>query len=397
MDRDNHFDFFHYDKCDLCGECFYRCQYLKFNKKTAVEEMKKLIEGKPSKVLKKCISCNACNNFCPHGCRPYELITRRWHKRYRRNGLPVRAEYLMPSTTSNFRTDMVNRMSKREQELVETWYKTPPEGELVLYPGCNTLALPHLLDASFMEGVVIAGDWQHCCGEMFFRMGLYDEVKRTAEKLTGYYEDKSIGTMLFPCPACLNMFTNVLPEQFGAEFKFKTKYLGTYLLEKIEAGEIRIDREFNQKVTLHDSCHARILGEEVMEGARQILEYTGVEILEMELNKEEGLCCGIAAGANRYSPFDIVFSSFKELWQGQKTGAREFALYCGGCNITFNLCRWFFPTRQPIRHLLDYLKEACGESGYNPSQKRSKFMLFNILVKSFPRLLSNKTFWISRG
>ncbi len=388
------FDFFNYDHCTICGECLVRCQYLKLTKEKAVEEKKRLIEGKPSEVMKKCISCYACNAFCPNDCHPYELITGRWYQRYREKGLPIRANYLMPSSFPNFRTDMVKKMNSREQELIRRWKNTPPEGNYVLYPGCNTLALPHLLNTPMLDGVIISGAWDLCCGEMFFRMGLYDEVERNAEKLSAYYQGKNIGTMLFNCPACMNMFSNVLPQQFGAEFSFNTKYLGSYLLEKMESGELSIKKKLDRKVTLHDSCHARIMGDEVMETARQVFKTIGIDIVEMESNRGNGLCCGAAAGANSYNPLYIFLVGLRELWQGQRTGAKEFALYCGGCNITFNICRWLSPTRQPVRHLMEYVREAAGEKVYSPSQKRSVYMLLNIIFKALPRLLSPRSYRI---
>lgn len=358
-------------------------------------EKKKLLEGEKSRVLDQCISCYACNAFCPHDCHPYELILFKRFNRYREKGLPVRAEYLMPSSESNFRTDLVPKMSGRERELINKWQETPPEGELVLYPGCNILALPHLLDASFMEGITIAGGWELCCGEMYFRMGLLDEVKRRAGKLTEYYRDKKIGTMLFSCTACLNMFANVLPHQFGARFKFETKYLGTYLLEQVEAGRIRLETKIDKTVTVHDSCHARILGADVMDDSRRLLEKGGARIVEMELNREEGLCCGAAAGGKRYNPFDILFASARALKEGRKAGTEEIALYCGGCQLAFSLCGLIIPSRPPVRHMLEYVKVACGEEGSSPARTRAAEMLFNILAKLFPTYLSSRRFWIA--
>ena len=78
----------------------------------------------------------------------------------------MRASYLMPASVPNFRTDLVKAMAQWERELLRKWEKTPPEGQLVLYPGCNALTLPHLLRAPYMDGVVISGDFQLCCGEM---------------------------------------------------------------------------------------------------------------------------------------------------------------------------------------------------------------------------------------
>jgi Fe-S oxidoreductase len=395
MSEDKGFDFFRAEDCDLCGDCLVRCPYINLTRAEAVDEMKRLIAGEPTrKVSKKCISCYACDAFCPRDCHPYELITRNWHERYRRRGLPIRASYLMPASSPNFRTDIVKNMTPWERGLLRKWRETPPEGEFVLYPGCNALTLPHLMDAPFLDGVTISGDFDLCCGEMYFRMGLFDVVERTAEKLTRYYRNKTIGTMLFICPAGLNMFRNVLPGQFGADLPFKTKYLGEYLWEKVEKGELEIRKQFNYSIAVHDSCHGRILGEEVMGAARKLYEHMGLEMLEIAGNPSEGLCCGMAAGCNRYRPDDMYFGAVKELRAAQKTDADELATYCGGCHLTLAMMRWLYPTRQPVRHLLEYLKEATGEAAYHPASRRTLRMLANVGVNAFPQLLSRRTYRI---
>jgi Fe-S oxidoreductase len=389
------YDFFGYEECDLCGDCLARCRYMKLTQTEAVEEMKRLIAGEPTRVVhRKCISCYACDAFCPHDCHPYELVTRTWHERYRDRGLPVRASYLMPASSPNFRTDMVKTMTPWEQELLRQWKDTPPEGELVLYPGCNALTLPHLLNAPFMEGVVISGDFDLCCGEMYFRMGLFDVVEKVAEKLSAHYRGREIGTMLFVCPAGLNMFRNVLPDQFGAQLPFKTMYLGEYLLGKVESGEITIEKQLKRSVAVHDSCHARILGDEVMETDRRLYSLMGLEMREMDNNHEEGYCCGMAAGCNRYRPDDMYFAAVKELREARRTGADELAVYCGGCQLTMAMMRWLYPGTPPVRHLLEYLAEATGEAPYLPASKRSLRMLANVGVKAFPQLFSRKTYRI---
>lgn len=388
-DKDR-FDFFRYEDCTLCGDCLVKCEYMKLDRDQAIAEKKKLIEGRPSrKLLNRCISCYACNAFCLNDCHPYELITRNWFERYeRKGGLPVRASYLMPSSFPNFRTDVVKNMTPREQQMIREWAGTPPEGELVLYPGCNLLTLPHLVDSGLMDGITISGDWDQCCGEMFFRMGLFDAVERTAEKLTEYYKGRNIGKMLFVCPACMNMFRNVLPGQFGAEFDFETEFLGTYLWNRIQESGQQPVKPLNRTVTVHDSCHARLLGDEVMQTSRDFFEWMGLEIKEMEHSGLEGYCCGAAAGCTRYSPVDIVLNSIRELWEARKTGAKDLALYCTGCHLTLTLCGWAFPTMQPVRHLLEYLQEATGEDVRHPARRRTFHMVLNIAYKALPKMLS---------
>ncbi len=398
MVKEKEYDFFHYEDCDLCGDCLTRCQYMDLGQSEAVAEKKRLIAGEPSRVVHdQCISCYACNTFCPNDCLPYELILSTWHERYRKKGLPLRASYLMPSSSPNFRTDIVKQFGAKERAVLQKWKETPPEGEFVIYPGCNTLTLPHLLDLECLQNIPVSGDFDLCCGEMYYRMGLFDVVERTAEKLTAHYRGREIGTLLFVCPAGLNMFRKVLPERFGATFPFKTMYLGDYLLGKVESGEVELSGGLNRQVAVHDSCHGRILGDEVMETTRRLYALMGLGLCEMEHSREEGYCCGMAAGCRRHRPDDIVLAAVKELREARKTGADELAVYCGGCQLTMAMMSWLYPGAQPVRHLLEYFAESTGAPPRLPASMRSLHMLGNVLLKSFPKLFSRKTFRIQPG
>lgn len=389
------YDFFHYEDCDLCGDCLTRCQYMDLSQAEAVEELKRLMAHEPTQVVHdKCTSCYACNAFCPNDCLPYELIIHTWYERYQKEGMPLRTSYLMPSSSPNFRTDMVQKLDTKEKKLLSKWKKTPPEGEYVIYPGCNSLTLPHLLDHEFLRDIPISGDFHLCCGEMYYRMGLFDVVEKTAERLTEYYRGHDIGTMLFVCPAGLNMFRNVLPEHFGAEFSFETMYLGDYLLKKIESGQIEIKTPLNRQVAVHDSCHGRILGDEIMETNRKLYSLMGLDIRDIQKDRAEGLCCGMAAGCRRYRPDDIYAATVKELRRARKTGAGELAVYCGGCQLTMSMVRWLYPGALPVRHMMEYLAEATGSSPRLPASMRSLHMLKNVASKTLPKLLSGKSWRI---
>lgn len=64
---------FDYEACDLCGECLARRRYLGLDPVEAVQEMKRLVTGEPSRLVhRRCISCYACDAFCPRDCHPYE-------------------------------------------------------------------------------------------------------------------------------------------------------------------------------------------------------------------------------------------------------------------------------------------------------------------------------------
>ena len=61
-------------KCDLCGDCLAKCRYVDYDKERAAAEIKLLMEGKDADILHKCITCIACNDYCPTGADPSNLI-----------------------------------------------------------------------------------------------------------------------------------------------------------------------------------------------------------------------------------------------------------------------------------------------------------------------------------
>jgi len=67
-------------KCDLCGECLVKCRYVDYGKDKAVKEITLLMEGKAADILDRCITCNACFQYCPTGADPADLIYRMQEK-----------------------------------------------------------------------------------------------------------------------------------------------------------------------------------------------------------------------------------------------------------------------------------------------------------------------------
>ena len=61
-------------KCDLCGDCPVKCRYVDYDKDKAVAEIKLLMEDKDADILSKCITCIACNDYCPTGADHSNLI-----------------------------------------------------------------------------------------------------------------------------------------------------------------------------------------------------------------------------------------------------------------------------------------------------------------------------------
>ncbi|MBD3228060.1 MAG: 4Fe-4S dicluster domain-containing protein [Candidatus Lokiarchaeota archaeon] len=184
---------FHFDedfieeRCDFCGLCFNKCPVLTLPIEEAQKEIKTLVEtGDSKRVLNKCTSYMACNNYCPNDCHPHTLILSKWNERYLKNGLPNRAKLALPYHFPNIYTINIGKLSSKEKKLVKQWeqnWKDPKGAETVLYTECNSLIQPYILDSKIFKDITIFGSPRLCCGEPLFRMGCLDAAGTTEKYL----------------------------------------------------------------------------------------------------------------------------------------------------------------------------------------------------------------------
>jgi len=65
---------FHAARCNECGECFAQCPYASCTREQAISHIRALKQGRPAGIIGQCITCMACNEFCPQAANPYDLI-----------------------------------------------------------------------------------------------------------------------------------------------------------------------------------------------------------------------------------------------------------------------------------------------------------------------------------
>ncbi len=379
-----------WDACRECGTCLRECRYLGLSDEEAIAEIKKINRSEPSDVIENCVSCYACDAFCPEGAHPYERIHYAWDERYRKEGLPVRASYLTPGRRPNFRQDL--RFDDEERRLLEKWSSPEPPAKTVLYPGCNLRSLPLLADGAIFDRLPVWGSWEHCCGEMFFRMGLLDRVEKTARDLTAFYEGKEVDEMVFACPACYNMFSNVLPKQFGARFGFKTTFFTDWFWREVDNGTITVRERISGRAAVHDSCHGRVLGADFMEKQRGGLRRLGLETRDTVPELKHGLCCGMASGARRYGISDLARYSSMGLSELDRTEGDFGLIYCTGCLLTFSMARMTRPFGKKLVHPLELYRKAVGEKAPRKHMSRARSMLAGIALNALPKYFTRKRF-----
>jgi len=381
------------DSCEQCGTCLSLCPVMRMPVAEAKREIANLREGRPSRVLRECTTCLDCDFFCPKGCNPGELIINRFGEVVQAGGLPERARYFLPHSPVNFRTFVIDGMTRKEKDIIAGWRDMKPAEE-VCYPGCNMVATPLLTRTRALEGLDIRGGLEYCCGEMYFRMGMFDQLEQVARKTSAYFEALGAKKVTILCSAGYYMFTRVLPH-FGAEYHFEMESFLQLIDRRLQAGELEITDPLDMTVTIQESCYGKQFGQEYLDLPRRILERAGARIVEMGNNGECMLCCGIGSGFSPYSaynPLRLVPSTLRVMREAGRTGADAIATYCSGCLQMFSTGKLVYPTGPPVYHILELLGMAMGEKPEKWHGRFARRMLLGTLLNETPALLSRRRF-----
>jgi len=385
--------YFDFERCRRCVKCLTECPVLRYSEEKAKVEKEKLIKGEPSEVLRRCRSCYSCERFCPNDCHPYYLILCRWFERYAKQGIPVRALKALPVEDKNFIYYARQSYTREEKAQVSEWEQNAHSdlgGQDVIFAGCNAQVFPYLLASPLLAGPKVMGEPGLCCGEEYFRMGLFDRVEELGQKLSARYEQVKPGRVIMFCMAGYNMQKHVLPEKFGVKLRPEIVYLGDWLLDKVKKGEIKFTRPLNRKVVIQDSCHGKVLGDKFMDIPRELLRLAGAQVIDMNPCREKQVCCGAADGISNFSPIDMTLGGIRQWRLARKSGADVFVPYCGTCYLMLKIAAKIYPSFMPCLHMLELLTFAAGHPVESLSEKRTQQLMMRVVLGSAPNILSTK-------
>jgi len=157
-------------------------------------------------------------------------------------------------------------------------------------------ATVRLLDAAGVDFTHL-GNKENCCATPFLMSGLWDTFTAIMKK--NIEEVRAVGadTVVTSCPACDMMWRYEYPKwaaKLGIDYNIKARHYSEVLAEKIQSGEFKFPENDlpPTRVTWHDSCHiGRVSG--VYEPPRELIKaIPGVELVEMQHNRENAHCCG---------------------------------------------------------------------------------------------------------
>jgi Fe-S oxidoreductase len=266
-------------KCSECEsiDCLMRCQWIDFNGvEEARGEMEKLIEGQESRVLSECVTCFACDEYCPYNSHPFDLITK------------LQEEYSSLDINRVMSKKLI-AMYKPHDEF-KPWDGIDPDK-----PTLNKCAFIKT-HADHMKGQLF-DDLQYVGGRDFFCNLLYHHVakdsviRERAPKIIENIKKQGIKEMICFHDECYGFYASYCPRNnIELPEDFKPIHIFEYVYNYLNQHKSDIQK-LNIKAAYQRNCSNRFIPE-VDEFVDKICELIGVERADRKYDRENALCCG---------------------------------------------------------------------------------------------------------
>jgi len=256
--------------------CLTRCQWIEINNiDDARIEMSKMINGEDSHVLSECVTCFACDEYCPYHSHPFDLITNLQEKY---NSLNINPNILERTTKTFAPHDQV-----RLKEI-------DPNKPVLNKCGLANINSKNLQGQLFDNLQYVSGR-DYFCNLMYHHYARDSVIRERAPIILDNIKKQGIKEMICFHDECYGFYTSYcsrnnieLPKEFKPIHTYE--YLYNYLINH-ESGIKRL----GIKIAYQRSCSNRFIPE-VDQWLDKICNLIGVERVLRKYDKENALCCG---------------------------------------------------------------------------------------------------------
>ncbi len=287
-----------------------------------------------------CTTCRACMEVCPVYIEHVpKIVEMRRHQVMLQGEFPAELNQVFKNLErqGNPWGMGAHTRTKWAEDLDVPVMADGAEAEYLFWPGCSgafdqrgqkivrsIVQLLQQADVSF----AILGKEEKCTGDSARRAGnemLFQQLAtENIETMKGY----GVKKIITHCPHCAHTFSKDYREMgFEVEVIHHTQILN----QLVKDGKLKPTTAIDESVAYHDSCYLGRYGGE-FDAPRELLQsIPGVQIKEMERNRETGMCCGAGGAQMWMEEHHGTRVNVERSQQAVDTGATTVATNCPFC------------------------------------------------------------------
>lgn len=263
-------------KCADCDSiaCMMRCQWIEFkDKNDAKSEMTKMINGENSRVLSECVTCFACDEYCPNGSHPFDLITELQEKYNTLNIIPK----VLEST--------VKRYAPHDQLRLKEINPEKPVLSKCAFAKTNAKNM----QGQLFENLQYVSGLDYFCNLVYHHYARDSVIKERAPIIIENIKKQGIKELICFHDECYGFYASFCPRN-NIEVPFKPIHLFEYLYNYLKDHESEIQK-LNMKVAYQRPCSNRFIPE-TDKWVDKVCELIGIERVARKYDRENAMCCG---------------------------------------------------------------------------------------------------------
>ena len=248
--------------------------------------------------------------------------------------------------------------------------KIQPTAEIGYFAGCTASLVEkdiaegtaRLLCAAGIDFAYLAEE-EACCGIPILCSGAWDTFEKILRHNVEAMQKRGVKTVVTSCPACWLAWHTYYPQwakKLDIPFDFETRHYSEILADRVKRGDLKFTHEVPRKIAWHDSCHMGRAGG-IYEPPRELLKaIPGLELKEMEFNRENAHCCGSVLSLIEDPQGAAVRIGDIRLKEAEATGADALAALCPCCEVQFRVTAKKTGSPLPIMDLAHIAAEGLG-------------------------------------
>jgi Fe-S oxidoreductase len=299
---------FHEELCDRCGDCLVRCLYVDYDKERAAFEIDELIAGHDAPILSACVTCFACNEYCPTDARPFDMILER-QEQFHSLEIPLET---ITSEEARYRATSEVRVPANQGRVLSACVFGSTEARL--FEGRLFADLPMVKGRHFF------------CYILFDHLGAGSVTRRHAQTFVDNLGATGAEEIVLFHDDCYSMLVDRVP-QLGIDVPFRPVHLAEYLQRYLEDHREAIT-PLGLRVAYQRPCASRMSpGKE--QAIDAVLELLGVERVSRRYDREECLCCSMVVGLSKLERAHAIRE--QNLDDASRAGAEVICYLCPMC------------------------------------------------------------------
>jgi len=328
-------------KCDKCGDCLVRCQYVDYTREKAVNEITALIEERYAEILTECITCMACNEYCQKGANPFDLICQlQGEKR----------AILMPP----FTIKQLDSISAMPNKIIEGDPNKPALSLCIVGD-----ILPGITESQMFDGLTIFKGGDYYSKIAYLHAGMENAVRDNARSFIDNLAKLGKKEIVIVHEDCYIMLARKAQE-YGIKVPFKVTHIVEYMLNYLKEHMSSITR-LDMKIAYQRPCASRYTPEKepILD---ELFDITGAHRVPRRYDREDALCCHVS-GYHTNSERSTR-SKDMNLTDARAHGAEAMVFLCPVCYVSLaSHCQGY--GLAPI-FIVDLCRMALGELPSSP-------------------------------